>query len=154
MVECLSRRLIPAEEITMSTVFSTVTTWWHNWRTARATLASLDRCGDDPEWIAHDLGIAATELRALAGRWPDSAGLLNCRLAALDLTGAEIQRTEPQVLSDLQRVCTICKSRRRCKHDLAENPCNQVWREYCPNVVTLDALIDEGVRWTRRAEAA
>ena len=44
------------------------------------------------------------------------------RLAALDLDRAEIQRTEPAVLSDLQRVCTMCTSGRECKRDLAEAP--------------------------------
>jgi hypothetical protein len=146
-------RLSVQEEVGMR-IFNTVASWWHNWRTARATLASLDRCGHETEWIAHDLGVTATELRALAGRRPDSADLLNCRLAALDLDRAEIQRSEPQVLPDLQRVCTICKSSRRCKRDLAENPYDPVWREYCPNVVTLDALSYEGVRRVRPAKAA
>jgi hypothetical protein len=133
----------------MTTIFDSVSSWWRNWRTARANLASLDRCGDDAERIAHDLGVTTTELRALAGRWPDSADLLDCRLAALGLDRAEIRRIEPQVLSDLQRVCTVCTSSRECKHDLAENPYDPGWREYCPNVVTLDALTAERAKWAR-----
>ena len=136
----------------MGTIFNSFASWWHNWRTARANLASLDRCGaEHAERIAHDLGCTATELRALAGRWPDSADLINCRLAALDFDRAEIRRTEPSVLSDLQRVCTLCTSARECKRDLAEDPYDPVWREYCPNVVTLDALAAERARRARRA---
>jgi hypothetical protein len=142
------------QEAAMGTIINAVASWWHNWRTARANLASLDRCGaDDAERIAHDLGVTATELRALAGRWPDSADLLNGRLAALGLDRAEIRRVEPQVLSDLQRVCTVCMSGRECKHDLAENPYDPGWREYCPNVVTLDALTAERAKWAGRTRA-
>jgi hypothetical protein len=138
----------------MGTILNAVANWWRNWRAARANLASLDRCGaDDAERIAHDLGVTAPELRALAGRWPDSADLLDRRLAALGLDRAEIRRTEPQVLSDLQRVCTVCTSDRECKHDLAENPYDPGWREYCPNVVTLDALTAERAKWARRRRA-
>jgi hypothetical protein len=132
------------QEAGMETIFNAVASWWHSWRTARANLASLDRCGaEDVERIAHDVGVTTTELRALAGRWPDSADLLDRRLAAFGLDRAETWRIEPQVLSDLQRVCTVCTSGRECKHDLAENPYDPGWREYCPNVVTLDALTAE-----------
>jgi hypothetical protein len=137
----------------MSTIFDAVTSWWHNWKTTRANLASLDRCGtDDTGRIAQDLGVTASELRALAGKWPESAGLLNCRLAALGLDPAEIRRTDPQVLSDLRRVCTMCSSGRRCKRDLSRHGDDPVWREYCPNVVTLDALAADQATSVRRAE--
>jgi hypothetical protein len=78
---------------------------------------------------------------------------LDRRLAALELDRAEIQRREPQVLSDLRRVCTMCKSGRECRHDLAENPYDPGWREYCPNVVTLDALSADCAKWARRSRA-
>jgi cytochrome c len=55
------------------------------------------------------------------GKWPDSAALLNRRLAALELDPAEIGRTQPQVLPDLQRVCTMCVNGRKCQHDLDRN---------------------------------
>jgi hypothetical protein len=149
---------LPVAKTTMRTIRDAVSTWWRNWTTARANLASLDRCGaDEAERIARDVGVTAMELRAVAGRWPDSAELLNCRLAALDLDRAEIQRTEPQVLSDLRRVCALCMSGRQCKRHLAENPHDSVWREYCPNVVTLDALAAERAERAspvRPAEAA
>jgi hypothetical protein len=128
----------------MTNPFNAVTQWWHNWKTTRTNLLALDCCGaEEAGRIAHDVGVSVPQLRALAGKWPDAADLLNRRLAELRLDPAEIRRTEPQVLQDLQRVCTMCGSGRACAHDLASKPTDPVWREYCPNTMTLDALAAE-----------
>jgi hypothetical protein len=104
----------------------------------------LDCCGAaEVERMAHDVGMSTLELRALAGKWPDAAEPLNRRLAALALDPADIRRSDPQVLHDLQRVCSLCKHGRECEHDLAERPSDPAWREYCPNEMTLDALAAE-----------
>jgi uncharacterized protein YjiS (DUF1127 family) len=103
---------------------------WRNWNRRRRNIAELD-------WrIAHDLAVSPTELRVLAGKWPDD--LLNRRLEQLDLDRAHL---EPQVLRDLERVCTLCGSKRRCRHELAGNPYDSRWIQYCPNATTLSALI-------------
>jgi hypothetical protein len=118
-------------------------------------VANLYRCGaDETDRIAHDIGVSAPELRALAGKWPDSADLLNRRLATLALDPSDIRRTEARVLSDLQRVCTMCRDERKCRHDLADDPYNPAWRDYCPNVVTLDALDAERLERRGRARRA
>jgi hypothetical protein len=142
-------------EATMQNPFDAVARWWRGWKAARADVASLDRCGaDETERMAHDIGVSAPELRALAGKWPDSADLLNRRLAGLALDPTTIRRIEPQVLTDLQRVCTMCRSKRKCEHDLAVDVRDPVWREYCPNVVTLDALGAERLERRGRARRA
>jgi hypothetical protein len=139
----------------MGTISNAVSRWWRNWRAARSSMAMLDACGaEETERIAHDVGVSASELRTLAGKWPDSAALLNRRLAALQLDPVEIGRSERRVLSDLQRVCTICVSSRECTHDLARDPDDPVWRQYCPNVVTLDALSEERLERRGRARRA
>jgi hypothetical protein len=142
-------------EATMQNPFDAVARWWRGWKAARADMASLDRCGaDETERMAHDIGVSVPELRALAGKWPDSADLLNRRLAALALDPATIKRIEPQVLTDLQRVCTMCRSKRKCEHDMAGDADDPVWRQYCPNVVTLDALSEERLERRGRARRA
>jgi hypothetical protein len=131
-------------EATMSISFDAVARWWQNWTFARSNIGRLDRCGAaEVEHIARDVGMGAPELRALAGRWPDAAEPLNRRLAALALDPAVIRRIDPQVLHDLQRVCSLCRHGRECEHDLAERPFDPAWREYCPNEMTLDALAEE-----------
>jgi hypothetical protein len=93
--------------------------------------------------IAHDVGISSEELYTLSGKWPDSADLLLRRLDESRLDATEIKKVEPQVMRDLQRVCTLCASKRRCSHDLATKPSDPAWQTYCPNTTTLKALIAE-----------
>jgi len=116
--------------------------WWRNWNRRRRKIAELDCCcRAEAERIARDLGVSRAELSVLAGKWPDAADLLTRRLEQVNLDRAELAHVEPQVLRDLERVCTLCGSKRKCEHDLADNPSNPVWAEYCPNATTLSALI-------------
>jgi hypothetical protein len=108
-------------------------------------------CSDeDVERMAHDVGSSTAELRQLASKGPESADLLQDRMAALDLDRGEVARREPATFQDLQRVCTMCSCHRRCARDLERDPLNAAWEDYCPNVTTLKAL---GVQpWAVRRE--
>jgi hypothetical protein len=118
--------------------------WWRSWSHRRRSLAELECCGPaEIEHIARDLGVSRAELSVLAGKWPDAADLLSRRLEQVNLDRPELARVEPQVLHDLERVCTLCGSKRRCDHDLAIHPSHPAWTEYCPNAPTLSALIAE-----------
>jgi hypothetical protein len=118
--------------------------WWRNWARRRRTMADLECCGSSElEHLAHDVGLGRQEICTLAGKWPRSADLLLRRMKGVALARDEIARRDPQVLRDLERVCTLCASKRRCQHDLARDPSDAKWREYCPNVTTLNALTAE-----------
>lgn len=120
---------------------SVVTGWWRNWKSRRAAIDELNRCSaDETVHIARDVGVNSSELRMLAGQSPDSADLLSQRLAALQLTENEVVRSEPGVLRDLQRVCTVCDEKQRCGHEIDRDPSDPAWRGYCPNAETLGAL--------------
>jgi hypothetical protein len=67
----------------------------------------------------------------------------------IKLDRREITHADPQVMRDLQRVCTVCGSKRRCEHDLVNNPSDLVWQKYCPNATTLLALAAERAAKTR-----
>ena len=113
--------------------------WFREWSRRRARLAELDGCGPaEVEHMARDLGMSQGELSVLAGKWPDSADLLSRRLDQVNLAGVE-----PQVLRDLERVCTLCGSKRKCEYDLTVHPANPAWTEYCPNAPTIGALMAE-----------
>src|SRR5712692_1160252 len=118
--------------------------WWLNWKHRRGAMAEID-CYDreDVERLARDVGVSRADLCILAGKWPDSLNLLSKRLEQVKLDAGNIAQTEPYVLRDLQRVCTLCASKRRCEHDLARKLSDPVWEEYCPNAPTLHALIAE-----------
>jgi uncharacterized protein YjiS (DUF1127 family) len=126
------------------TPFGAIGRWWRRWKERRSAVAELDRFEPgDMTHLAHDLGVSASDLRTLAGRWPDSADLLRRRMAAVGLDEDQIARSEPQVLRDLERVCSECADKSRCRHELDDNGDNPAWRDYCPNVSTLDALETE-----------
>jgi hypothetical protein len=124
--------------------------WWRDW-TRRGSGLDLKCCGEDEvERMAKDIGVSASELRRLATLGPDSADLLLRRMAALDLDRKEVSQTEPRTFQDLQRVCTMCNSHRRCKRDLARDSADPAWQDYCPNAATLMAL--NARPWRARAE--
>jgi hypothetical protein len=102
------------------------------------------------ERIAKDLGLSASELRRVTKLGPGSADLLLRRMAALDLDRKEVSRTEPRTFQDLQRVCSMCNSKRRCRRDLTRDAADPVWEDYCPNAATLMAL--NAMPWRSRAE--
>jgi uncharacterized protein YjiS (DUF1127 family) len=113
----------------------------NDWMRRRAAIDELNRFGDDETaHIARDVGVSASELRTLAGKWP-SSDLLSQRMLAVG--GENVSTIEPTVLRDLQRVCTLCGDRSRCEHDVERNTRDRAWRDYCPNVATLDALRSE-----------
>jgi uncharacterized protein YjiS (DUF1127 family) len=117
--------------------------WWKNWVGNRAGRAELDRLDTrDVESIARDVGSSTDDLRALAGKWPDSADLLTRRLATLHLNPTEVARTEPVLSRDMSRLCSLCGEKRQCEHDLDRGAVDPRWRRYCPNSQTLMALIE------------
>jgi hypothetical protein len=118
-----------------------VSNWLRNWRSKRARWTELASCGrDEAERIAHDLNLTAPDLCALTSKDSDAADLLPRRISALHMDATEIVRTEPQVMRDLQRLCTLCESKGHCAHDLDQGVTTAEWKRYCPNVTTLLAL--------------
>ena len=118
-----------------------MTAWWEA-RSRRRELANLDPSVASE--LSRDLGTSVSELRALAGKWPDSSPeLLTRRLQALDLDSAEIARKEPATARDLALRCSLCADQSRCRHDLDRNPHDPAWRQYCVNVLPLTALKQE-----------
>ena len=102
------------------------------------------------ERMARDVRMSVSELRALAKKGPEAADLLLRRMAALDLDPKEVAWLEPAAFRDMQRVCTLCKSHRRCAWDFARRAPVSTWERYCPNTSTLEAL--NGMPWTARRE--
>ena len=64
-------------------------------------------------------------------------------LKALGIDEADLARTEPLLLRDMERVCTLCRHKRQCDRELAAGTATEHYEGYCPN-----ALHD---RWHRQA---
>jgi hypothetical protein len=120
--------------------------WWRRHAVMRENLADLDALGpEETGRMAQDVGIAPGELRELARHDSDAAGLLEKRLRVLGLSSAELVTTAPAELRDLERLCTLCRSKGRCAHDLATDPDTPAWHQYCPNEQTLTSLARTGI---------
>jgi hypothetical protein len=124
--------------------------WCRAWF-KRSSESDFGLCDEaEIERMARDIRMSAFELRAMAKKGPKAADLLLRRMADLDLDPKEVTRLEPAAFRDLQRVCTICKSHRRCAWDFARGASPPVWDRYCPNTGTLAAL--NGMPWSARRE--
>jgi hypothetical protein len=130
--------------------FEVITDWWRNWTGFDPAFSDLSCCAqDEVDRIARDVGVSAAELRTLARLGPDAADPLLRRMTALGLDEKQVFQTEPRTFQDLQRICSMCDSHKRCAQDLARNLTDPVWEDYCPNAATLKAL--DAMRATRAA---
>jgi hypothetical protein len=121
---------------------------------------TLDLCRDRPQddsqsahvrqthRMAADHG--TTDFRALADLGPNAPDLLACRMTALNLDPFEVREIAPQTFRDLRQICSSCRNSDRCLHNVASDPENVEWKNYCPNVETLMAL--NALPWTSRRE--
>ena len=120
--------------------------WWRRRAAVRSNLASLNAFdADDVARLAHDVGLSASDLRALSAHCSDAADLLDRRLDALGLSAKELAHTAPAELRDMERLCTMCVSKGCCGRDLAADSGDPVWRQYCPNEPALMSLARAGI---------
>lgn len=121
----------------------TIADWVNRFRqlTGRSSLGECD--SEEVERIATDLGVTAEELRGLAEAKPGSADLLKDMLRELGINHTVLSETDPLVLRDLQRLCVSCRNKNRCRHELESLEASEHYHEFCPNAVTLDALLAE-----------
>ena len=124
--------------------------WCRGWF-KRSSESDFGCCGEaEIERMARDVRMSASELRAVVRKGPKAADLLLRRMATLDLDPTEVACLEPAALRDLQRVCTLCKSHRRCASDFVHDAPLSAWESYCPNADTLAAL--SSMPWAARRE--
>ncbi len=128
-----------------------ISQWWQDWTQNRSDLSELACCAEgDVERIARDIGVSAGELQALTRQGPHAADLLLQRMAALNIDRNKVIQMEPATFQDLQRVCTLCESRRLCAREMARDATDPAWEDYCPNVATLKML--NAMPWAARRE--
>ena len=90
--------------------------------------------------IASDLRMSSADLEALVRQGPHAADELPKMLAALGIDQDDLARTEPLVLRDMERVCSMCIHKRQCDRDLAAGSAGAHYEEYCANAPTIDGL--------------
>ncbi|MFY9953475.1 hypothetical protein [Bradyrhizobium sp.] len=111
---------------------------WLTHRRELSEIRQMDRT--DFDRIASDLRISPGELDALVDRGPHAADELPKLLKALGIEEADLARTEPLVLRDMERVCALCHHKRQCDRELAAGTSAEHYTGYCPNAGTIDSL--------------
>lgn len=115
--------------------------WWNATRDRWAGMAQLRAMpADELERVAADFGMSSAELLEASERPGGTLELLERRLAGLHLDPEEIWKLSPMLLRDLQRTCSKCSERSRCRSDMAVSPLAPGWESYCPNSGTLRTL--------------
>ena len=111
---------------------------WLKHRRELKEMREMDAASFDQ--IAGDLRISSADLEQLVRQGPHAADELPMMLTALGVDQEALARTEPLVLRDMERVCSLCNHKRRCDRDLAAGTAAAHYEEYCGNAPTIDGL--------------
>jgi hypothetical protein len=90
---------------------------------------------------ARDIGVSPDELICMAGKGPHAADQLPRLLHALSVDSGTLSRDDPEMMRDMQRLCTACRHKRRCERELAANSAANNYRRFCPNAVSLETVL-------------
>jgi hypothetical protein len=118
-------------------VISTFADWLKHRREMRE-MRELDRVEFDR--IATDLRVSPIDLEDLVRQGPHSADELPKMLRELGISEADLAKTQPMLLRDMERVCALCGQKRQCDHDLIAGTAAEHFADYCPNAPTISEL--------------
>jgi hypothetical protein len=137
----------PRRTALIEVIIGSIADWVNRYRQKFNIDSSLGMCSpDEVMHVARDLRLTTAELQELARKGPNAADLLLKMLVALKVDPVALEKADPQVMRDLQRLCTTCGAKKRCEHELAQGSAGEHFREFCPNAFTLDALLSQKSR--------
>jgi uncharacterized protein YjiS (DUF1127 family) len=111
---------------------------WLEHRRELNELRQMDRANLDQ--IASDLRISANDLEEVVRQGPHAADELPKLLEALGLSEADLAKSNPLLLRDMERVCALCRHKRECDHDLAAGTSAAHYKDYCLNASTIEEI--------------
>lgn len=111
---------------------------WLKHRRELNEIRQLNRTDFDA--IARDLRVSPDDLDRLVEIGPHSADEMPKMLEALGIDVEDLERTQPLMVRDMQRVCAMCRDKPHCHSDLAAGTAAEHYKEYCPNAPTIDVL--------------
>jgi len=126
-------------------VVETLVNLFGDWLEHRREVSEMRQLrGSDFDRIAQELGVSTADLEELVNRGPHAADEMPRLLAALGIDEAGLERCQPFVLRDMERVCAVCQSKGECDFHLATGDIADHYRKFCLNTPTLDALKTTG----------
>ncbi|WP_024511388.1 hypothetical protein [Bradyrhizobium sp. ARR65] len=111
---------------------------WLKHRRELNEIRRLDR--NEFERIASDLRVTPDDLDELVRQGPHAADELPQLLQALGIDEGDLASSESLLLRDMERVCSLCRHKRECDHDLAAGTSPEHYRDYCLNGPTIEQL--------------
>jgi|SRR6476619_3777277 hypothetical protein len=90
--------------------------------------------------IASDLRVSPGELDQLVQVGSHGADELPKMLKNLGISEADLKRTQPMLMRDMQRVCGLCREKAHCDRELAAGTAAAHYQGYCPNASNIDEL--------------
>ncbi|MCB8820556.1 hypothetical protein [Microvirga rosea] len=114
-----------------------------NWRAVRT--AERELAGLDPEELrilAEDVGLSVDRLSQLTEHGVKGADELPLLMQALGIDPQTTSRMYPDVMRDMRIVCSSCQAASHCRRAI-ESGWAPVVQRYCPNAVTIKALLEE-----------
>ena len=124
-----------------STILAKLHGGWQRALHRQRSIAELAACTpSELHRIAEDVGLSEGDLKSLACSHAGPNELMPKRLQTLGFDPAFFRYAQTAAYHDMERVCSTCKSRRRCARDLAKGDVQAGMRRYCLNAPTIDAL--------------
>lgn len=121
-----------------------VTEIWERWKSNRVLARELNSLNmGQREELARDVRVSKDVFERLCltgGRGNELERLMDA--LSLNVDNIEFLR-RGAVTRDMGRVCTECVMTRRCRRELDTGSAGGNYNEYCPNALTLDALLEE-----------
>ena len=112
-----------------------------DWRSRRRDIRELRELDSrESARIARELNIQPRDLDTLVRQSPHAAEELPRLLALLGIDRELLAKTQPLVLQDMTRVCTLCQQKHRCNRELAAGSSAQHYAEYCLSASTIGDL--------------
>jgi len=113
----------------LTSLVDTFADWLKHWRELDE-IRQLDRVEFDR--IARDLEISSGDLDELVRHGSHAADELPVLLKASGIDRARLASSQPMVLRDMERVCTLCIRKAECDRHLAAGSAAEHHRSYCP----------------------
>ena len=111
---------------------------WLKHRRELSEIRQLDRTAFNR--IAEDLRVAPDDLEELVRHGAHAADELPKMLEQLGIDGERLDKTQPLLLRDMERVCSLCSQKAQCDRELANGTAAETYQGYCGNASTLETL--------------
>lgn len=90
--------------------------------------------------ISKDCAIAPDDLLQLVKAGPHAADEMAEMMRALNIDQSDVAVLHPALYREMQFTCAKCRSKNRCRHDLAAQIAGQEFSGYCGNAQNLNEM--------------